>query len=70
MNIGDPVSIEAVDREHVLMVLQRNPCKKTAAKILGIDRGTLDDKCRRWGFTHVWRDSVPPPEPASAPPAS
>jgi DNA-binding NtrC family response regulator len=47
MNIGDLVTLEELEREHIIQVLQKTPDLGTAARILGIDPATLYRKRKR-----------------------
>lgn len=44
------VSLEEVERDHILATLQRTEWNKSrAAQILGIERSTLDRKLKKYG---------------------
>ena len=47
MNIGDLVTLEELEREHIIQVLQKTPDLGTAARVLGIDPATLYRKRKR-----------------------
>jgi NtrC-family two-component system response regulator AlgB len=48
--LGDDVSLEAVEREHVARVVAQAPSFEAAARILGIDVTTLQRKRKRYGL--------------------
>jgi NtrC-family two-component system response regulator AlgB len=48
--LGDDVSIEAIEREHIARVVARAPSFEAAARILGIDATTLQRKRKRYGL--------------------
>ncbi len=46
----DDLSLEAVERRHILRVLDmENGNKSAAARVLGVSRKTLERKCQAWG---------------------
>ncbi len=47
---GGPVTLEALEAEHVRRVLAAAPSLEEAASILGIDPSTLYRKRKRYGF--------------------
>jgi NtrC-family two-component system response regulator AlgB len=47
--VGDDVSLDALEREHILKVLLRAPKLEDAARILGIDVSTLWRKRKKYG---------------------
>jgi two-component system, NtrC family, response regulator AlgB len=47
--LGGDVSLEEIEREHVLRVLARTPSLDDAARVLGIDASTLWRKRKKWG---------------------
>jgi len=48
----EPISLQEVEREHILRTLNSTSWNKSrAATILGIERSTLDRKIRRYGLT-------------------
>lgn len=53
MNIGDLVTLDEIEREHVAQVLQKSTHLKQeeVARMLGIDTCTLYRKRKRWGLT-------------------
>ncbi len=46
---GDPVSLDALEREHILKVLAATPTLEDAARTLGIDASTLWRKRKKYG---------------------
>jgi NtrC-family two-component system response regulator AlgB len=48
--VGDLISIEALEREHIARVVARAPSLEAAARILDIDATTLQRKRRRYGL--------------------
>jgi NtrC-family two-component system response regulator AlgB len=48
--LGDAVSLEAIEREHIAQVVARAPSFEAAAHILGIDTTTLHRKRKRYGL--------------------
>jgi NtrC-family two-component system response regulator AlgB len=48
--LGDDVSIEAIEREHIARVVARAPSFESAARILNIDTTTLHRKRKRYGL--------------------
>lgn len=48
IEIGDDVTVEEVEREHILRVLARHGHPEEAARVLGIDPATLWRKRKRW----------------------
>jgi len=50
LSVGSPVSIEALEREHIARVVLASPTLESAARILGIDATTLQRKRRRYGL--------------------
>ena len=48
--VGAPVSIEALEREHIARVVARSPSLEAAARILDIDATTLQRKRKRYGL--------------------
>jgi len=49
-HVGDLVSIEALEREHIARVVAKAPSLEAAARILGIDATTLQRKRKRYGL--------------------
>jgi NtrC-family two-component system response regulator AlgB len=49
--LGDDVSLEEVEREHLARVVARAPSFEAAARILGIDVTTLQRKRKRYGLS-------------------
>jgi NtrC-family two-component system response regulator AlgB len=48
--IGAPISLEALEREHIARVVARAPSLEAAARILAIDATTLQRKRKRYGL--------------------
>jgi len=48
--LGADVSLEALEREHIALVLARAPTLEAAARTLGIDSTTLQRKRKRYGL--------------------
>ena len=48
--LGDPVTIEEIEREHIARVLSQSSSMEAAAKTLGIDVTTLQRKRKRYGL--------------------
>jgi len=48
--LGDDVSIEAIEREHIARLVARAPSFEAAARVLGIDVTTLQRKRKRYGL--------------------
>ncbi len=48
MNIGDLVSIEDLEREHIRLVIGKTKNLGEASRVLGIDAATLYRKRKRW----------------------
>jgi NtrC-family two-component system response regulator AlgB len=48
--LGDEVSLEDIEREHIARVIARAPSFEAAARILGIDVTTLQRKRKRYGL--------------------
>ena len=46
--LGDDVTVEVIEREHILRVLARHGHPEEAARVLGIDPATLWRKRKRW----------------------
>lgn len=47
-NIGDNVTIEQLEREHIAAIVEKTPTLDQAARILGIDIATLFRKRKRY----------------------
>ncbi|MCB1775705.1 MAG: sigma-54-dependent Fis family transcriptional regulator, partial [Gammaproteobacteria bacterium] len=46
----DDLSLESVERRHILRVLDMHEGNKSAAaRVLGVSRKTLERKCQAWG---------------------
>jgi two-component system, NtrC family, response regulator AlgB len=50
MNVGDLVSVEELEREHIRLVINKTKNLGEAARVLGIDAATLYRKRKRWGL--------------------
>jgi NtrC-family two-component system response regulator AlgB len=50
VSLGEEVSLEAIEREHIARVVARAPSFEAAARILGIDTTTLQRKRKRYGL--------------------
>jgi NtrC-family two-component system response regulator AlgB len=50
LSIGDEVSIDEIEREHIARVIARSPSLEAAARTLGIDATTLQRKRKRYGL--------------------
>jgi two-component system, NtrC family, response regulator AlgB len=50
MNIGDLVTIDELEREHIIQVLRKVSDLGEAARVLGIDPATLYRKRKRLGI--------------------
>lgn len=48
--VGAPVSLEAIEREHLARVVARTPTLEAAARVLEIDAKTLQRKRKRYGL--------------------
>ena len=48
--IGAPISLEALEREHIARVIAQSPSLEAAARILDIDATTLQRKRKRYGL--------------------
>jgi NtrC-family two-component system response regulator AlgB len=48
--LGDAVSLEEIEREHIARVVARAPSFEAAAHVLGIDTTTLHRKRKRYGL--------------------
>jgi NtrC-family two-component system response regulator AlgB len=51
LTLGEDVSLEEVEREHIARVVARAPSFEAAARVLGIDVTTLQRKRKRYGLT-------------------
>ncbi len=49
--LGDDVSLDAIEREHIARVIAAAPTLEVAARVLGIDPTTLQRKRKRYGLT-------------------
>ncbi len=50
MNLGDDISLEEIEREHIAQVVARAASFDAAARVLGIDVTTLQRKRKRYGL--------------------
>jgi NtrC-family two-component system response regulator AlgB len=50
VRVGEPVSLEELEREHIARVVASAPTLEAAARILGIDATTLSRKRKRYGL--------------------
>ena len=50
MNVGDLISIDELEREHIRQVISKTKNLGEAARVLGIDVATLYRKRKRWGM--------------------
>lgn len=57
MNIGDLVTTEEIEREHIRLVMEKLPLDK-AATTLGIDPATLYRKRKKWGMPINTRNNL------------
>jgi NtrC-family two-component system response regulator AlgB len=48
--VGAPVSLEALEREHIARVIAQSPSLEAAARTLDIDATTLQRKRKRYGL--------------------
>jgi len=48
--LGDPVTLEAIEREHIAKIVARAPSFEAAARTLGIDITTLQRKRKKYGL--------------------
>ena len=48
--VGAPISLEAVEREHIACVVAQSPSLEAAARTLDIDATTLQRKRKRYGL--------------------
>lgn len=48
--IGDQVSLQEIEREHIARIIATSPTLEAAARVLGIDATTLQRKRRRYGL--------------------
>ena len=50
MNVGDLISVDELEREHIRLVISKTKNLGEAARVLGIDAATLYRKRKRWGM--------------------
>ena len=48
--VGEPVTLEKLEAEHIRLILARTPSREDAARVLGIDPSTLYRKRKQLGF--------------------
>jgi two-component system, NtrC family, response regulator AlgB len=48
--VGEPVTLEELEAEHIRLILARTPSREDAARILGIDPSTLYRKRKQLGL--------------------
>jgi NtrC-family two-component system response regulator AlgB len=48
--VGEPVTLEELEAEHIRLILARTPSREDAARVLGIDPSTLYRKRKQLGF--------------------
>jgi NtrC-family two-component system response regulator AlgB len=51
VRLGAPIALAALEREHIARVVAQAPSLEAAARILGIDTGTLQRKRKRYGLS-------------------
>jgi DNA-binding NtrC family response regulator len=69
MNVGDLISVDELEREHIRIVISKTKNLGEAARILGIDAATLYRKRKRWGMGKdrgEHEEMAPPPMPVEA----
>lgn len=71
MNVGDLVSVDELEREHIRLVISKTKNLGEAARVLGIDAATLYRKRKRWKLDEgdqagAEQKAAPSPEPAHA----
>jgi NtrC-family two-component system response regulator AlgB len=49
-SIGDAVSLQEIERAHIMRVVARSPSLENAAQVLGIDVSTLYRKRKQYGM--------------------
>ena len=49
-HVGAPMSLEALEREHIARVVAQSPSLEAAARTLDIDATTLQRKRKRYGL--------------------
>lgn len=50
MNLGDHVSLEEIEKEHIRLVLESTKTLEEASTVLKLDMSTIYRKRRDWGF--------------------
>lgn len=63
MNVGDLISIDELEREHIRLVISKTKNLGEAARVLGIDAATLYRKRKRWGMGKDREDQADAPAP-------
>ena len=66
MNIGDLVTIEELEREHIMQVMAKVPSLGEAARVLGIDPATLYRKRKRFALKESTKSADVNPVPPAA----
>jgi hypothetical protein len=56
MNVGDLISLEELEREHIRQVIAKTKNLGEASRVLGIDAATLYRKRKRWRMAKDGRD--------------
>ena len=57
MNVGDLISIDELEREHISQVIAKTKNLGEASRVLGIDPATLYRKRRRWHMNKKGHES-------------
>ena len=68
--IGNRVSLEELEREHIMRIIEIASSMDEAAQILGIDPATLYRKRKRYAEMAEQQATAPPETNASAAPAA
>jgi DNA-binding NtrC family response regulator len=67
MNVGDLVSVDELEREHIRQVIGKTKNLGEAARVLGIDAATLYRKRKRWKLDSGEGEAATEISPASDP---